>query len=85
MARGGDVAKVAPPNKSAIASVTKLKGSASNFGERYRRDEDLRPTAAMLDIERRQPSDQAASSWLTQTQVPHGSKFLERFRLSWNR
>lgn len=35
MARGGDVAKVAPPDKSAIASVTKLKGSASDFGERY--------------------------------------------------
>ncbi|MER9925081.1 hypothetical protein NKJ84_19455 [Mesorhizobium sp. M0048] len=79
------MAKVTPPNKSAIASATKLKGSASDFGERYRREEDLRPTAVMLDIERRQLSDQAASSWLTQTQLPHGSKFLERFRLSWNR
>lgn len=68
MARGGDVAKVAPPDKSAIASITKLKGSASDFGERYRREEDLRPTPVMLNKERCQLPDQAASSWVTQTQ-----------------
>ncbi|ESX61972.1 hypothetical protein X759_34920 [Mesorhizobium sp. LSHC420B00] len=85
MAREGDMAKVAPPDKSAIASITKLKGSAPDFGDRYRREEDLRPTPVMLDTERCQLSDQAASSWVTQTQIVTRQQVLRLVPVLWNR